>query len=455
MRPSSSPSEQRAVARGLFDDVLAHGPVWEATSDAAWLQAMLDAEAALTWALADVGLAPVPHAETIAAACHAEAFDVAALGRDATAGGNPVIPLVRALTRQVAPDAVASVHRGATSQDILDTAAMLVARNSLDSIIADLAAATTLLVDLARTHRAAPMAGRTLLQHAVPTTFGLVAVGWAAGIDAASRQLTSVRDDRLAAQLGGAAGTLDAFGGHGIDVAERFATRLGLQPATPWHTERTRVAELAGALGGAAGAIGKVATDIVLLAQTEVAEVREAGEGRGASSAMPHKGNPVAAISARASVLPAPALVATLLSAMHHEHQRAAGAWHAEWRPFTDLLRAVGSGAAWQRESLEALDVDPARMRHNLNLTEGLVFSERVAGALAPSLGGRQAQDVVAAACRSAVAQHRPLAEVLATDPAVAPVLDSQRLAELLDPDAAVASAAELVDRVLASVARG
>ncbi len=379
MRPPSSSSDGAgragsspppAPARGLFDDVLARGAVWEATTDLAWLQAMLDAEAALAWAQVDVGLGSAEDAAAVEAVCRAERFDLAALGREAAAGGNPTIPLVRALREQLGTPAAGLVHRGATSQDIVDTAAVLVAARALSVVQCDLETASSRAADLARAHQATPIAGRTLLQQAMPTTFGLKAAGWMTGLDAGVERLRDVRERRLAAQLGGASGTLDGFGPAAVAVLERFSGRLGLlAPVVPWHAERSRVAELAGALAGAAGAVGKAAQDIVLLAQTEVGEVAEIGApGAGASSAMPHKHNPIAAVSARAASLQAPGLAAILLGTMHHEHERAAGAWHAEWRPLTGLLRVTGSGASWLAESLARLRIDPDRMRRNLDL---------------------------------------------------------------------------------------
>ena len=337
----------------LFDGVLARGGVREAVADAAWLQAMLDAEVALARAR---GLSGEPLA-AIEAACRPEHFDPAALGREAAAGGNPVVPLAAALRERAGDEA----HRGATSQDILDTAAMLVARRALEPLTADLAGAAQAAWLLAREHRATAMAARTLLQQAVPTTFGRQAAGWAAALDGAVARLRALR---LPAQLGGPGGTLE---GLGRDVPERFAAELGLlAPALPWHTDRTPIAELAAALGIACGTVAKAARDVVLLAQTEVAEVREGAPG--GSSSMPHKRNPVAAVSALGCAREAPAYVASVLASMEQEHQRAAGAWHAEWRPFTVLLVATGSAAAWLRTCLENLEVDPRRMRANLDV---------------------------------------------------------------------------------------
>jgi len=351
----------------------ARGGVAEAVGDRAWLQAMLDAEAALARAR---GLAS-ELVGAIASACRAERYDVAALGREAAASGNPVVPLVAALRAQLeaTAGAGAEVHRGATSQDVLDTAAMLVARRALAPLRADLGAAADAAARLAREHRTTPVAGRTLLQQALPTTFGLKAAGWATALDAAGAGLAAAP---LAAQLGGAAGTL---AGLGPDVLDRYAAELGLAaPVLPWHTDRTRIAALAGALGTACGAVAKPARDVVLLAQTEVGEVREAAPG--GSSAMAHKRNPVAAVAALAAAREAPGLVATLLASMEQEHERAAGAWHAEWRPLTALLLATGSAAAWLRACLEGLEVDAGRVRANLELPGGVPAPERTPAAL-------------------------------------------------------------------------
>jgi len=257
-----------------------------------------------------------------------------------------------------------AVHLGATTQDIMDSAAMLVARQALAALRAALVATADAAERLATEHRQAEMIGRTLLRQALPITFGLKAAGWMVGLDDVATDLTGVRN-RLPVQFGGAAGTLAGLDGRGIEVAARLATALGLaEPMVPWHTIRTRPAELAGALGRAAGVVGKAARDLTLLAQNEVGEV---GEGTpGGSSAMAHKQNPVAAVSALAGALAAPGLVAALLGAMVQEHERAAGAWHAEWRPLRELLIATGSAAAWLRDALEHLRVHPEAMRGNL-----------------------------------------------------------------------------------------
>jgi 3-carboxy-cis,cis-muconate cycloisomerase len=430
----------------LFDSVLARGAVSEQVSDRAWLQAMLDFEAGLARALAAAGLMPAEHAEQIAAACRAERFDVAKIGTQAAASGNPAAPLARALRAAVEGPASDQVHRGATSQDVLDSAAMLVAQRALVPLLADLAGAADAAAALAEAHRDSPMAGRTLMQQAVPTTFGLKAAGWLVALDEASERLEQVRDTRLAVQLGGAAGTLAGLGTDGVDVVSALARGLGLaEPVVPWHTDRTRPAELAGALGAACGVIAKVARDVVLLSQTEVAEVSEGGEGRGGSSTMPHKRNPIAAVSAQACARQAPGLVATLLAAMAHEHERAAGAWHAEWLPLCELLRCTGSATAWLRDCLEHLEVDEQRMRANLDLTGGLLLAERVAGALAPELGRAAADELVEGAIAEAQSSGRSFAEVLEARPELGPGV----AAELLDPTTYLGSAGALVERAL------
>jgi 3-carboxy-cis,cis-muconate cycloisomerase len=443
MKPSSSPSEG-----GLFDGVLARGGVREQVGDTAYLVAMLDAEAALAYAEAQAGLIPREDAETIGAFCRADRYDLAELGRDAAAGGNPVIPLVRALTSAVYeadPEAAKHVHRGATSQDILDTAAMLVAYRALGPLLADLTATAETAARLADTHRATLMPGRTLLQHALPITFGLTAAGWLVALDAAADRLFQVRDDRLAVQLGGASGTLASLGGSGVEVVTAYAEVLGLaEPVVPWHTDRTRVAELAGALGTVAGAVAKIGRDITLLAQTEVAEVREGAPG--GSSTMPHKRNPVSAVSAVAAAQRAPGLVSSLYGAMAQEHQRGAGSWHAEWLPLRDLLGTVGSAVAALRDCLGGLEVDADRMRANLDLTGGHLLTERVTTVLGTKLGRLAAHDAVTTASAESLASGRPLGEVL-----VEAGIEADEVAALLDPATYLGSADAFVERALAA----
>jgi 3-carboxy-cis,cis-muconate cycloisomerase len=411
---------------------------------------MLDAEAALARAQARAGLLSDGDAAAIAAACEAERFDVAAIGAEAAKTTNPVVPLVKALTDAVEGPAAGQVHRGATSQDILDTAAMLVAHRALEPLLADLEAAGAAAAALASEHRATVMAGRTLMQQALPIAFGLKAAGWLVAIDEAAARLAAVRRTRLAAQLGGAAGTLASLDTAGPEVLAHYAADLGLdEPVLPWHTNRTRPAELAGALGAAAGVIAKVARDVVLLAQTEVGEVREGVPGRGGSSTLPHKRNPVAAISAVAAAMRAPGLVAALLGAMAHEHERAAGPWQSEWRPFSELLATVGSGAAWLRDCLEHLEVDAQRMRANLELTHGALLAERVTTALALALGRRPAHEIVQEAAQDAFASGRALGDVLAERDEVTAHIDRDALAHLLEPAEYLGATDELISRAL------
>jgi 3-carboxy-cis,cis-muconate cycloisomerase len=447
MRPSSSPSEH---GEGLFGGILARGRVAAAVTDRAWLQAMLDAEAALARAEARAGLMSAEDADAIAAACDADPFDLDALGAAAAASAGPVVPLVKALTEAVGGTAAGHVHRGATTQDIVDTAAMLVAHRALGPLIDDLAGAAAAAAALADAHRDTVMAGRTLLQQALPVTFGLKAAGWLTGLDESVARLEDVRRERLAVQLGGAAGTLASLGDSGLEVVAGFARELGLaEPVMAWHAIRTRPAELAGALGEAATVIAKVARDVTLLAQTEVGEAREGVPGRGGSSTLPHKRNPVAAVSALAGALRAPGLVATLLHAMVHEHERAAGAWQAEWRPLGELLVAVGSAAAWLRDCLEHLEVDAERMRANLELTHGALLAERVTTALSGALGRGRAHHLVEQAAADALAAGRPLAEVLTERDDVREHLTADDVARLLDPGEYLGSTRELIDRAL------
>jgi 3-carboxy-cis,cis-muconate cycloisomerase len=450
MRPSSSTSD--AAGGGLFGGVFARGPVAAQVDDRAMLQAMLDAEAALARASAAAGVIPAAAAEQIAACCDAGRFDVDALGRASAAAGNPVVPLVRALAEQVPEEAAGHVHQGATSQDVLDTAASLVAWRALGPLLEDLVAAAGACARLAEAHRGTVLAGRTLLQQAVPVTFGLKAAGWLVGLDETRLRLAEVRRRTLAVQLGGAAGTLAGFGDRGLAVLAGFAAELGLaEPTVPWHAVRARPAALAGALGAGAGVLGKVARDVVLLAQNEVAEVREGGEGRGGSSAMPHKRNPVAAVAVAACAARVPGLVATMLAAMPQEHERAAGGWHAEWEPQRELLRLVGAAASWSRELLEHLEVDADRMRANLDAAGGLPLAEAAAAALAGPLGRRHAREVVEAASRRAAEDGRALREVLLASPEVAGGLDGADLDKALDPAAQLGAADALVDRALAA----
>ncbi|MFH9002576.1 3-carboxy-cis,cis-muconate cycloisomerase [Streptomyces afghaniensis] len=420
---------------GLLAPGWAHSAAASATSDHAYLRALLDAEAALTRAQAALALAPTEAATAVTEAADAGAFDVRSLAERARAGGNPVIPLVAELTKAVGEEYGPYVHRGATSQDIMDTATMLVAVRTLDLVLADLGRTEQALARLAAEHRDTAMPGRTLTQHAVPTTFGLKAAGWRALVLDARDRVRAVRGS-LPAQLGGAAGTLAAFGAYGASdpaaLPTAYARELGLRaPDLPWHTLRTPVADLAGCLAFTAGALGKLAVDVLTLSRTEIAEVAE-GSG-GGSSAMPHKSNPVRSTLIASAARRAPQLAATLYGSMAAADERPAGAWHAEWEPLRDLLRLVGGVARDAVELAEGLRVRPEVMREHLDLTGGLIVSERLSAELAPVLGRARAKELLT----RLAAEGRPLSE-------------APELADVdLDPTHYTGSAGALTDRAL------
>jgi 3-carboxy-cis,cis-muconate cycloisomerase len=433
-----------------FDELYVPAAVREATSDRAWVQAMLDFEAALVRAQARAGLIPNEAADEIGAACHGDRFDAAALGQEGHAAANPAAPLVRALTAAVEGDGARYVHRGAASQDVVDTAMMLVARRALEPIGAELDGVAAACARLAEEHRSTPMVARTLLQQALPTTFGLVAAGWLDAVGDARRRLAAAP---LAAQLGGAAGTLASLGEDGRQVLALLAEELGLDdPGVPWHTARGRVAGLGAALALAAGSVEKVALDVVLLAQTEVGEVGEASNGgRGGSSTMPHKRNPVGSAVAIACARQVQGAAGVLLGAMAQELQRAAGAWQAEWPALTSALAYTGGAAGALREALDGLEVRPERMRENLDAGGGLVMAESAATALAERLGRLEAHELMQAAARRAVDEGRPLREVLAEDGQ----LSDDELDRALDPSSYLGSARQFVDGALARYNEG
>ncbi|HEY2705337.1 MAG TPA: 3-carboxy-cis,cis-muconate cycloisomerase [Candidatus Dormibacteraeota bacterium] len=448
MRPSSSSSEGSGGAAGGLTGPLFGSPAVDAhVGDGAWVCAMLEVEAALAAAGAGAGVVPAAAAAEIAAACREVRVDVDELGRRALAAGNTVVPLIAELEARLSPAARPHLHRGATSQDVIDTALSLLARRALGPLLDDLAAVAGACARLAAAHRDTPMAARTLLQQAAPTTFGLRCAGWLVAVDEARSGLARVREQRLAVQLGGAAGTLAALDGAGLEVVRRLAAELGLaEPLLPWHTDRVRVAELAAALGTAAGVLGKVSLDVVLLAQSEVGEVSEA---EGGSSAMPQKRNPVHAVLAGAAARRTPGLVATLLAAMPQEHERAAGAWHAEWDTLRELIRLTGGAAAHARAMLEALRVDPVRMRENLDRSGGVLMAGSVAGRLAGALGRDAAHRLVRDRVRDARERGAPLREVLVNDPVVREHLSVEQVDAALDPRGHLGSAGVLVDRAL------
>ncbi|MFC4586138.1 3-carboxy-cis,cis-muconate cycloisomerase [Sphaerisporangium corydalis] len=353
---------------GLLSPVRAGTTVAALTCDEAFLRGMLDAEAALARAQARFGIVPTSAAEAVTALCEKIEIDVAELARRAREAGNPVVPLLAEL-RAAEGSLGGFLHHGATSQDIVDTALMLMAKRAREVILADLGRTLYALARLADGHRDTPMAGRTLGQHAVPITFGLKAAGW---LTLVAEARAALREARLPAQLGGAAGTLEGLGP--AELTDVFADELGLARATlPWHTRRTAVAGLGAALATTAGALGKIAGDVVLLAQNEVGEVAEpAAPGRGGSSAMPHKRNPVLSVLIGSAAAQVPALAQILQSSMVAEHERPTGAWHAEWMPLRECLRLTGGAAEIAAELCAGLRVFPERMRANLDATGDL-----------------------------------------------------------------------------------
>lgn len=432
----------------LFGTLFLPDSVRAAVGDRAWVAAMLEFEAALAAAEARAGVIPGEAATAIAAACDPDRFDVEALGREGRAAGNPVVPLVRALTDAVTGDADRFVHWGATSQDVMDTAAMLVARRALAAVGEELDGVVAACARLADEHRHTAMPARTLLQQAVPTTFGLKAAAWLCGVDDARRRLAGLP---LAVELGGAAGTLAALAPEGIRVLGYLAEELALEePVIPWHTSRARIGEIAAALALAAGALEKVAGDVTLLAQTEVAELGEpADPGRGGSSTLPHKRNPVGSVLAIACAERVRGETSILLAAMGQEHERAAGAWHAEWEALGRALAYTGGAAAAVREVLDGLDVRPERMRENLDLTGGLLLAEPVSMALRKQMGRSEAHRLVEAASRRALDAGRPFRDELLADEPIRSQLSRDEIERALDVDGYASSAAALVERAL------
>lgn len=454
---------------GLLSPVRAGTPGEATTDDLAWLQAMLDAEAALTRAQARIGTVPKEAADTVTQAARAELLDPRALALASRETANPVVSLVAALTEAVAarcPEAAEYVHRGSTSQDILDTGAMLVAARTLPLIVADLADAAEALARLAREHRDTVMPGRTLALQAVPTTFGLKAAGWRRLLLDARQRIATVLDGGLPVSLGGAAGTLAGYleyaqvdgderardvDGYLGQLLDAFADETGLaRPALPWHALRTPIADLAAALAFTTGALGKIAVDVQTLTRTEVAEVAEPSvAGRGGSSAMPHKRNPVLATLIRSASLQVPALASGLTQCLVSEDERSAGVWHAEWSLLRECLRLTAGAAHTAVELCAGLEVRPDRMRDNLALTGSQVVTERVAAHLAPHLGRAAAKRLLSELADEVRASGRPLAKVLAAHPETADLLAGADLDQLCDPGRYTGAASALVDQEL------
>jgi 3-carboxy-cis,cis-muconate cycloisomerase len=420
----------------------------------ACVQRMLDFEAALAAAEARTGVIPASAAAPIAARCDASLLNLEELANSAASAGNLAIPLVKQLTALVAQadkDASKYVHWGATSQDAIDTGLVLQLRDALDLIEAELALFGDALAGLSERHRDTVVVGRTWMQHALPTTFGLKAAGWLDVVHRHQERLRDMRPRVLALQFGGAAGTLASLGDAGLAVAQALSEELRLAlPDTPWHTQRDRVTEVATTLGMLVGSLGKMARDTSLHMQTDVAEAAEpAGEGRGGSSTMPHKRNPVACAAVLAAATRVPGLVATMLSGMVQEHERALGGWQAEWDTLPEIVQLAASALQQMHQTIAGLQVDDQRMRANLDTTHGLIMAEAVTLALGKKMGRLEAHKLVEAACHRAIQSDQHLKQALAQDPKISAELSTEQIDRLLDPSAYLGQATAFAERVL------
>lgn len=433
---------------------------WEVTdrifSDSFRIQRMLDFEGALAAAEARLSVIPKSAGPAISNHCKVDLFDLPSIAQAAATGGNLAIPLVKELTKLVAQsDEVASryVHWGATSQDVIDTGLVLQLREAFDAIESELQKLAEKLAQLAQDHRATALPARTWMQHAIPTVFGLKVAGW---LDAMTRHRERLRETRervLVLQFGGAAGTLASLGSDGLRVAQTLAEELGLSlPPMSWHPHRDRIAEVGTTLALLVGTLGKIARDVSLQNQTEVSEAFEsASEGRGGSSTMPQKRNPVACSVILAAANQVPALASALLSAMPQEHERGLGGWQAEWNSFPELVRQAGGGLHHATEMIDGLQLDTARMSQNLDATQGLIFAEAVAAALAKQIGKQEAHKLVEECCRRAVAEKKHLREILSGTAEIKSRLTPAELDSLFQPLNYLGVANEFIDRAIAA----
>ncbi|GFM84236.1 3-carboxy-cis,cis-muconate cycloisomerase [Pseudomonas cichorii] len=431
----------------------------EVFSDAGRVQGMLDFEAALARAQAQVGLIPGEVVADIGESCRAELFDFDALAIAIGNAGNSAIPLVKALGKQIAqrnPEAERYVHMGATSQDVMDTGLVLQVRRAIELLEHDLEQLADALADQAQRHAQTPLAGRTWLQQATPVTLGMKIAGWLGAVTRHRQRLDEIKPRLLCLQFGGASGSLAALGDRAFAVAEALGGELQLSvPEQPWHTQRDRLVEFASLLGMIAGSLGKVGRDISLLMQTEVGEVFEpAAAGKGGSSTMPHKRNPVGAAVMIGAATRAPGLVATMFAAMPQEHERSLGLWHAEWETLPELCCLVSGSLQQALQVVPGLEVDEPRMLVNLDSTRGLVLAEAVSIALAQRIGRDAAHHLVEQNCRRAVQQGVHLRQVLGEDPQVSAQLSSLELDRLLDPAHYLGQARLWVERAVAEHTR-
>lgn len=431
---------------------------WESVAkifrDDTYLQRMLDFEAALARAEASSGVIPSSAADTIAEKCRVELFDKQKLGEAAGLAGNVAIPLIKQLKALVAAenkDAAGFVHWGATSQDAIDTTLVLQLREALALISGDTEKLCVRLAKMADQHRLTPIVARTWMQHAVPTTLGMKFAGW---LDAMSRhreRFREMQNRRLVLQFGGAVGTLAALGSQGGLVARHLSEQLKLPlPQMPWHSHRDRLSEIAATLGLLTGTLGKIARDISLHMQTEIDELREpAEEGRGASSTMPHKRNPVACAVILAAAIRVPGLVATMLSAMLQEDERGLGGWHAEWETLPEIVCLTAGAMHHLADVVPRLEIDVKRMRENLELTKGLIFAEAITMALGEKINRSQARELIDAASERAIKEKRHLRDAINDDQKIAQHLSAEQLDTLFDARNYTGTASEFIDRVI------
>ena len=441
------------MSSALLSPIFTSSAVSDIFSDRAILQAMLDFEAALAEAEAEAGVIPATAVAPIKAACDVTLFDVGASGKEAALVGIIAIPLVKALTGKVNERARGYVHWGATSQDVLDNAYSLLASRAFVAIRTELVLTMTATITLAEKHRETIMPGRTLMQQALPITFGFKAAVWLSGLTGAAARLRHVAENSLALQFGGAAGTLAALGDNGAKVRAAIAEKLKLKEAPiAWHAERGRMFDIAAALAALSGACAKIAGDVLLMMQSEVAEAFEpAAPGKGGSSAMPHKRNPVGSIAIRANHLRIAGMMATMTLALEQEHERGAGAWAAEWETMRELFVLSAGSIERLREILSGLEVDPARMRQNLDASLGLPLAESLMMALAEKIGRAEAKHRVEAASKLALASRRPLAEVAKAEPAIAGNISAEEIDRALNPRHYLGSADQMIDAAVSA----
>ena len=438
----------------LFEFLFYNKEVNKLFSAEAYLSAMLRFEAALAQAQAEEGMIPKTAADSITSCCNLDHIDIPSLIPAIGLAGNPNIPLVKQLTaavKQLDPEAAKYVHLGATSQDVIDTALMVQLKAALILVQKDLEQLLNQLHQLAETHRHSIMAGRSFLQHARPITFGNKVATWMDGLIRSAQRIEQVLQHNLVLQFGGAVGTLTGFGEKALPVASSLAQNLDLAlPPIPWHTQRDRIVEVASTLGILTGNLGKMAKDISLLMQTEVAEVFEpSGAGKGGSSAMPHKRNPVGCVAILAAAQRSPALLSTLFQSLPQDHERATGLWHAEWLPLVELCKITAGALQQALHMTNGLEVDTQRMLRNLELTNGLIYAENLSLALAEKMGKAAAHEHIEGLCKQVAQTHTHLKILATADPIVSKYLNSSDIDQLFDPANSLGDCDRLIDAVL------